>query len=172
MLTWKCQPYECGLKHFQQSFRLHFDIIMKIRIRVQQNLKGSLCEILYMYEKCGKIVGIMVQIVLLSNCGRCCLKHLNTVLKWHFFMGVKLEFYAKTLVNLMQFSFEIHYNYKWKQNENKMITIWTETSNGWEYHMENMYMNNFQKVCIDVGIVINDYHCHLSGEGGVFMTVM
>jgi len=26
---------------------------------------------------------------------------------------------------------------------------------------------------IDVGVVINDYHCHLRGEGGgVFMTVM
>ena len=26
---------------------------------------------------------------------------------------------------------------------------------------------------IDVGVVINDYHCHLRGEGGgIFMTVM
>ena len=42
MIIKLCQPYECGLKHVQQSFRLLLDIIMNIR--VQQNLNGNMYE--------------------------------------------------------------------------------------------------------------------------------
>ena len=42
-------------------------------------MRHSLCEN-PVYEKCGKVVGITVQIMLLSDVGRRCQKHCNAVL--------------------------------------------------------------------------------------------
>ena len=105
-----------------------------------------------------KIVGITVQIMLLSNCGKMLSKVFEYCAKmWHFFMGVLLESYAKTP--------EILCYYYWKSVRNwcnflfeKKISICTETSNGWEYYMNyirNVYKQLPKCVWIDLHIYVS-----------------
>ena len=132
---------------------------MLVQISFQLNLRSISYPTMWnpMYEKCGKVVGITMQIMLLSNCEKTLSKAFQHCGKWvllesyakilvilccYYWKSVRIwcKFYLKTLAIFVLLLLEKCKNLNLKYiaitNENKMISItekphWVPLYRGW-----------------------------------------